>query len=153
MGSPCGRRNADATGACTDEWFAARKECDYDFAKIPMAHADPTFRSMFWTQFRPILVAWNVDLVRMLLFWIGILAAHVTQRLALSMGWFPTIVHSLDIAEEVLVAISVVCFLLSSTVSFIWMTIRRTMSDIASSLKLKLANSTSISARTIVRVL
>ena len=69
-----------------------------------MAHADPTFRSMFWTQFRPILVAWNVDLVRMLLFWIGILAAHVTQRLALSMGWFPTIVHSLDIAEEVLVA-------------------------------------------------
>ena len=86
---------------------------------------------MFWTQFRPILVAWSVDFVRMLLLWIGILAAHLMQRFVLSMGWFPAIVHSLDITEEVIVAISVVCFLLSSAVSFIWMTIRRTKGDIA----------------------
>jgi|HubBroStandDraft_5_1064220.scaffolds.fasta_scaffold180404_1 hypothetical protein len=95
-----------------------------------MAEADPSFQGAFWTQCRPILVAWGVDFVRMLLLWIGIAAAHVVQRLVLSMGWIPGVVHSLDIAEEIIVCISVVCFLLSSTVSFIWVTIRRTAREL-----------------------
>ena len=107
------------------------EQWEYHIAEKPhMAQTESTFRAEFWAQSRPILVAWCVDLLRMLLLWVGIAAAHITQTLVLSRGWIPGIVHTLDVTEELIVAVSVVYFLLSSTVSFIWTSFRRTAREI-----------------------
>ena len=99
-----------------------------------MAHmaADDQFK--FWDAVRkevgPACVSWFVELSRTVMVWLSIGAAHLLQMLILSFGWSAPIVHWLDTVEECLAFATVTAFLLTSTISFLWATYRRTVGEL-----------------------
>jgi hypothetical protein len=90
-----------------------------------MQAESPKFPTAVWESLRPIVISWTVDLATMVLFWASILCAHFVQRLVLSQGWIPGVVHRLDVAEEIIAFVSIVYFLLASLVVTGWTQYRR----------------------------
>ena len=83
-------------------------------------------RDAVWEGLGPAFVSWLVDLLRAVMFWVGIGLLHLLQLLILSFGWSPTFVHYLDVSEECAVFASAISFFFSSAVAFFWATWKRT---------------------------
>jgi hypothetical protein len=87
--------------------------------------AQSNFFIDWWGEVRPIAVAWLVDLAKNFMFWTGVTIAHFLQTYFLSRGWDPQVVHFLDLAEEGLVSLSILAFLIESAAAWAWPSYKR----------------------------